>query len=121
VVLTPEPTSFADAYAMVKVLYERGARRIGIIVNMAASDRDGLETFDKLNALTVKFLKQPVDFLGTLPYWREVGGYVRRQRQLLSEKGASPFARRIGEIARRIGGGTPAPKGFFERLWGTFA
>ena len=31
-VMSPEPTSLADAYAMVKVLYEKGARRIQTLV-----------------------------------------------------------------------------------------
>ena len=119
VVMTPEPTSLADAYAMVKVLHERAARRIGIIVNMSSSEREGTETFDKLNALVVKFLRYPVEHFGSLPYCREVAQYVRKQRLLLLEKGDTAFARRIKGIARRIGGETvEAKSGFFNRLLG---
>ena len=57
-VMSPEPTSLADAYAMVKVLCDKGAQRIEPLVNMAVSDRDGMETFDRLNALVLKFLKR---------------------------------------------------------------
>jgi flagellar biosynthesis protein FlhG len=120
VVMTPEPTSLADAYAMVKVLHERAARRIGIIVNMVSSEREGAETFDKLNALVVKFLRYPVEHFGSLPYCREVAQYVRKQRLLLLEKGDTAFARRIQGIARRIGGKTvEAKRGFFDRLFGS--
>ncbi|MBN1578432.1 MAG: P-loop NTPase [Chitinispirillaceae bacterium] len=119
VVMTPEPTSFADAYAMVKVLNERRSQRIGVIVNMASSEREGTETFDRLNALVLKFLKHPVEHFGTLPYCREVAQYVRKQRLMLLEKGDSPFARRIQGMARRIGHIPVRTKnGFFERLWG---
>ncbi len=119
IVMTPEPTSLADAYAMVKVLSERTIQRIGVIVNMVSSDREGSETFDKLNALVVKFLKRPIEHFGTLPYYREVAQYVRKQRLLFIEKGNSVFVQRIQGISRRICGITTyTKKGFFERFWG---
>ncbi len=119
VVATPEPTSLADAYAMIKVLFERGAFRVGVAVNMCSSDREGTEIFDKLNALVIRFLQRNIEFTGAIPYCREVGSFVRKQRSLLLEKRDSPFARHIGELARRLCG-IPAPVrcGFFERLWG---
>jgi flagellar biosynthesis protein FlhG len=118
IVMTPEPTSLADAYAMVKVLYERGVHTIGVIVNMAVSDRDGREIFDKLNALVIKFLKRSLQLYGTLPMYREVGRYVRRQRLLLLEKKNTVFSMRIHGVARRLGGlPARAKTGFFERLF----
>ena len=118
VVMTPEPTSLADAYAMVKVLNERRARRVGVIVNMASSEREGAETFDRLNALVLKFLQYPVEHFGTVPYCREVAQYVRKQRLLLLEKGDSSVARSIRSMTRRIGSiPVQAKRGFFERLW----
>ncbi len=118
VVMTPEPTSLADAYAMVKVLHERAAKRIGIIVNMTTSEREGMEVFDKLNALVLKFLRYRIERLGSVPYCRDVAQYVKKQRLLLLEKGDTPFARRIKNIAKRIGGETAADRkrGFFERV-----
>ncbi|MBN1309119.1 MAG: P-loop NTPase [Chitinispirillaceae bacterium] len=119
VVMTPEPTSLADAYAMVKVLAERHAKRVGVIVNMASSEREGAETFDRLNALVLKFLQYPVEHFGTLPYCREVSQYVRKQQLLLLEKGDGSFARRIRGMARRIGTiPVQTKRGFFDRLWG---
>ena len=84
---------------------------------MAASDREGSEIFDRLNALVVKFLKRSLEHYCTLPQYREVGQYVRKQRLLLLEKSNSVFARRIYQLAARIGGiGRPAKSGFFDRL-----
>ncbi|MBN1759575.1 MAG: AAA family ATPase [Chitinispirillaceae bacterium] len=117
VVITPEPTSLADAYAMVKVLSERTDHPIGIVVNMAVSDREGSEIFDRLNALVVKFLKRSLEHYCTLPQYREVGQYVRKQRLLLLEKSNTVFSRRIYQLAARIAGsGTPVKSGFFDRL-----
>lgn len=119
IVMTPEPTSLADAYAMVKVLFERGLERMGVVVNMAGSEKDGVETFDRLNALVLKFLKRSLDYYTTLPYYREVKRSVRRQRLLLLEKGNTAFAQRIRSINRRVfkeGSSERTTGGFFERL-----
>jgi len=117
-VMTPEPTSLADAYAMVKVLYERGCTHIGTVVNMANSDIDGSETFDRLNAIVVKFLKKPLELLGTLPFDRDLPKCVRRQKLLVVEKAESGFTVRIQAIARKISGSVPVRKqSFFSRLW----
>jgi flagellar biosynthesis protein FlhG len=102
---------------MVKVLSERKNARIGVVVNMASNDREGGETFDRLNALVVKFLHRSLVHFGTLPHHREVAQYVRRQRLLLLDKGNTFFARRIKEIARRIYGiPVRENRGIFERL-----
>lgn len=118
VVMTPEPTSFADAYAMIKVLNERTTATVSIVVNMASSEKEGIETFDKLNALVVKFLKRTVDFLGVLPFTDEVGFHVRKQRLLLSEKSESAFSRRVYAIARKLYGDMNSIRklGFFGRM-----
>lgn len=120
IIMTPEPTSLADAYAMVKVISERSDRPIGVVVNMAASDREGTEIFDRLNALVVKFLKRSLEHYCTLPIYREVGQYVRKQRLLLLEKKNTVFARCIYSLAGRvIGSELQVRRGFFDRLvWG---
>ncbi len=118
-VISPEPTSLADAYAMVKVLYEKGARRIQTLVNMATSERDGVETFDRLNTLVVKFLKQPLELLGILLFNREIPKSVRRQRLMVLDKTGDNFSLRIAAAARRLCGmASPVKRtGFFRKFW----
>lgn len=117
-VMTPEPTSLADAYAMGKVLFEHGAGRIAVIVNMATSDREGMETFDRLAALVVRFLKKELVLYGMLPYDRDVSRYVKKQQLLVLQNPTGIIAEKISAIARRILGLAPAGKtGFFTRLW----
>jgi flagellar biosynthesis protein FlhG len=117
-VMTPEPTSLADAYAMVKILYEKGSQRIAVIVNMVSSEKEGVETFDRLNTLVVKFLKRPVELVGILNSNSDVPRYVRRQQVLILDKGQEQTASRIKAIARKLSGLTFAGKqGFFSRFW----
>jgi flagellar biosynthesis protein FlhG len=118
VVLTPEPTSFADAYAMVKVLFDRKIARLSALLNMVSSDAEGKETFDKLNTLVVKFLKRPLDLLGMLPFDKQVSILAKRQKMVLVENPRSLFAGRISAIARAMSGVQSLRKeGFFSRLF----
>lgn len=117
-VMSPEPTSLADAYAMVKVLYDKGAQRIEPLVNMAMSDRDGMETFDRLNTLVVKFLKKRLNLLGILLVNKEISQYVRKQKLLVLEKSNDIFSVRIQAVARKLCGMPPVKKlGFFGKFW----
>jgi flagellar biosynthesis protein FlhG len=117
-VMTPEPTSLADAYAMAKVLFEHGAERIAVIVNMATTDREGMETFDRLAALVVRFLKKQVVLYGTLPFDRNVSRYVKKQQLLVLHDPGGKLAEKNLAIARKISGLPPAKKtGFFTRVW----
>ncbi len=117
-VMTPEPTSLADAYAMVKVLYEKGCEKIGVVVNMCVSDREANETFDRLNTLVVKFLKRPVDFFGSLPVNRDVPQYVKKQKLIVLDKGHEQFNNRVIDIVRRISGIHVVRKeSFFLKFW----
>jgi flagellar biosynthesis protein FlhG len=117
-VMTPEPTSLADAYAMAKVLFERGAERIAVVVNMATSDREGMETFDRLDAIVVKFLKKQVVFYGMLPFDRDVSRYVKKQQLLVMEVPCGRFSEKTQGIAWKVAGARPLRKeSFFMRLW----
>jgi flagellar biosynthesis protein FlhG len=117
-VMTPEPTSLADAYSMAKVLFEHGAKRIAVVVNMATSDREGIETFDRLAALVVKFLKKQVLLYGILPFDRDVSRYVKKQQLLVLEDPGGKLAGKSRAIAWKISGLAPVEKeSFFTRLW----
>jgi flagellar biosynthesis protein FlhG len=114
--MTPDPTSLADAYAVVKLLYERGQRRIGTIVNMVMSEKEGMETFDRINAVVIKFLKEPLEFLGVLPMNRELQRFIRMQR-LMTEKRNDEFFLRVSKISKSLIGLVAIEKeGFFERF-----
>jgi flagellar biosynthesis protein FlhG len=116
-VVTPEPTSFADAYAMVKVLYKKQNMSVFVLVNMAADDADGKETFDRLNALVVRFLKRPLTCLGIVPFDKHVGIAVRRQSAIATVHPRTAFASRVQQAGRMLCG-FPSPKseGFFSRF-----
>ena len=117
-VMTAEPTSLADAYAMVKVLYERGCGRIGVVVNMCLSEREGNETFDRLNTLVVKFLKRPLELFGCMLMDPDVPQYVKKQKLIVLDKGHEQFNGKVLDITRKISGAQVDKKqSFFTRFW----
>lgn len=117
VVMTPEPTSLSDAYAMIKVLNEKQCSKIGVIINMAGSDRNAVEIFDRLNTIVLKFLKKSVEIWGILPINKDIPRYVRKQSVFVLDKPYDQFSKRTGSIVRKVSGISCYQKqGFFARF-----
>jgi flagellar biosynthesis protein FlhG len=118
-VLTPEPTALADVYATVKMLVSRGATKMLVLVNMAATEKEGQDIFEKLETLTKSFLNVKLECAGILPVDPDIPRLVRAQKNLLIEKPGSGFSRRIQNCARLLCGMPPMNNdlGFFMRLF----
>ncbi|HZR84505.1 MAG TPA: MinD/ParA family protein [Candidatus Binatia bacterium] len=103
VVLTPEPTSLTDAYALVKVLATRyAARRLDVLVNLARDRAEAERTFGQVARVAERFLGVDLRWRGWVPWDAEVGEAVRRQRALLEFAPASPAARALDAFAAEI-------------------
>lgn len=103
VVVIPEPTSMADAYGLIKSLVERSfASPISIVVNRARSIGEAKMTADRMIALTMQYLEQPVRWGGFLLEDSAVGGAVLSRRPFSAFKRSSLAAKSVGLIADRI-------------------
>jgi flagellar biosynthesis protein FlhG len=66
-VVTPEATSITDAYTMVKTLSGRyGALRFRLLVNQCRDAHEGAALFQKLSAITGRFLEVSLEYLGSI-------------------------------------------------------
>lgn len=103
VIVTPEPTSLADAYALIKVL-SRDSRenRFRVLVNTARSEKEAFDTFRKLAIVADKFLNLSIDYLGYLPYDTHVRDAIIAQKCFISIYPNSNFAKRLANIGRRL-------------------
>lgn len=102
-VVTPEPTSVADAYGMIKVLSTRaGVRRIRIVANMAASAAEGDRVFRRLASLTDRFLDVALDYVGHIPRDPCVGRSVMRGEPFSLTYPDCPASRAVASIAARL-------------------
>jgi len=103
VIVTPEPTSLADAYALIKVLSrDFNETHFRILVNTARSEKEAFDTFRKLAIVADKFLNLSVDYLGYLPYDQHVKDAIIAQKGFIAMYPNSNFAKKLANIGQRV-------------------
>ena len=81
VIVTPDPASITDSYAVIKVLFKKTGRKdFNIIVNMARDESEALEIYKKLLSVTDKFLDVYLNFIGYIPMDRNINLATKRQK-----------------------------------------
>lgn len=102
-VTSPEPTSIANTYALLKSLcIDPAGPPWELLVNQASTPIQARDIVQRMQRTTESFLKYPINSLGYLPVDPAVaeGIYQRVPFRLASP--LSPASRAIGQIARRI-------------------
>ncbi len=103
IILSPDPTSMTDAYALIKILHSRyGKKRFNLVINSVKSKKEGREVFEGIKAVLKRFLKIEPDFLGSLPVDNHVVKAIRNQKPFLITYPDSRASIAITEIADRI-------------------
>lgn len=104
VVASPEPTSMADAYALMKVVSGRlGARRFRLLVNMAGSRREGDEVARRIGLVADRFLDVSIRYAGAIPADDYVRLAVCQQRAVVELFPQAPASRAFGKLAEAVG------------------
>jgi len=104
VVVTPEPTSITDAYALIKVLRkDYGVKRFSLIVNNVLSQREGNEVANKLNMVCGRFLEDvALDMLGCIPHDLRIPECIKGQKAYVGVHPQGEASRHLKDIAERI-------------------
>jgi flagellar biosynthesis protein FlhG len=102
VVLTPEPTSLTDAYAVIKVLRQNhGIDHFKILVNMAPDAKAAKNIYGRLYKACDHFLTGvTLECAGYVPLDPVVRNAVIRQRPFFIESPNSPAAKAVADIAK---------------------
>lgn len=104
VVTSDEPTALTDAYAFIKVTHGEGSvRDLRIVVNMAASLREGERTYGSLRKACEGFLKISPPLLGIIRRDPKVRESIRHQMPTLIRFPHSEAAEDVEKIAQRLG------------------
>jgi flagellar biosynthesis protein FlhG len=103
-VVTPEPTSITDAYALLKTLNRKGDfipdnTVIKMISNRVESYEEARQLFNKLNLVVEKFLTVKMQFLGAIPQDSNVSKAVMQQKPYSTLYPNSPSSKAIFELA----------------------
>ena len=103
VVLTPDPTSITDAYALIKVLCQRYQRkRFSLVLNQVQDTAEGAEVFEKLETVARKFLQAQLSFLGSITSDAVVSKAVRQQKPFFTAFPNSEAAHCVGRIGNAL-------------------
>ncbi len=103
-VLTPEPTSLTDAYALIKVMkLHHGVDKFKVLVNMAPDMKEAKEVFKKLYMACDHFLSGvSLDLVGVIPRDQNMRKAVINQTPLCKIAPSSPACVKIAEAAKKI-------------------
>lgn len=83
-VTTPEPTSITDSYSLLKALtqyprFSPEATKIKCLSNRVESATEGQQLFYKINAVVQRYLKVPMEYLGSIPQDNQLQQSVMQQ------------------------------------------
>ena len=103
IVVSPEPTSITDAYAMMKVLFlKHSENHFRLLVNSARSAEEAKEVFNNLSLVGQKFLNLSIDYWGYIMQDDHVAKAVRQQKALVERYPHSPASRCFSDLAKRV-------------------
>jgi flagellar biosynthesis protein FlhG len=113
VVATPEPTSIADAYALIKVLNQKHKiKDFQLLVNQVRSEAEALRVYQQITSVSDKFLHVSIDYLGHV-LWDEMWTYAVRQRKPIVSaypgSGAAKSFRKVADTLFKNTGRKVAP------------
>ena len=103
VVVSPEPTSLTDAYALIKMLYQGYKTKcFMLLVNMVKNSNEAVEVYTRLNNATNHFLGLPIEYLGYIPYDKNVSKAVRKQKLLTEIFSDSKASKSMFKIIEKL-------------------
>ena len=103
VVVSPEPTSITDAYALMKVLsLDYAASTFKLLVNLARSRSEALEIFRHLETVTDRFLDVSVESVGYVLFDEKVSSGVRLQRIVCQAYPETRASRCFASVGRKL-------------------
>jgi flagellar biosynthesis protein FlhG len=119
-VVSPEPTSLVDAYAVVKVLSQQaGVKHFHVLVNPVVDELAAREIFPKLTTVTSRFLNCSVRHLGYVPRDENLHRAIMAQKPVVEAFPLSPASRALGHVADKLLN-TPSPaklEAGFKFMW----
>lgn len=105
VIITPDPSSLADSYALIKVLnqvYRESHMRI--ICNQVKDESEGFGLYARFSEVAGRFLDVRLDYLASIPFDLNLRQAVRAQKLIMQSQPHNEAARAISKMAQKING-----------------
>ena len=126
VVVTDEPASITDAYALIKVLSrDYQLTRFRLLANQSRTPEQGKILYEKLARVCEQFLDVSLDYFGSVPFDHDLRDAVQKQVPVTVYRPNSESAKAFKNLAQKVDR-WPIPKGmtgylqfFVENLFQT--
>lgn len=103
VVVTPDPSSLADAYALIKVLNQRHREnRFSVITNMVRDENEARQVFQKLSDVASRFLCVSLDYRGFVPSDLILRQSIRSQQLVVEVQSRCPASLAIRALSESL-------------------
>lgn len=106
-VTTPEPTSITDSYSLLKALnhhprFSRTDTVIKTVSNRVESEAEGEQLYHKLSAVSNRYLKLPLTYLGAIPQDPQLAKAVMQQLPVSLANPSAKSVRSFENIAQKL-------------------
>lgn len=103
VVITPDPASFADSYALIKVLRQQyQLKKFSVVINMAKDLEEGRVLFRRFEDVVQRFLDVSLEYWGTVPLDPVLRKANQMQRLVVRQDPQSLSALAIRDLTAQI-------------------
>lgn len=111
IVVTPEPTSVADAYALIKVLImgadgqgkdKQSIPKLAMIINQAANEKEANQVYNRMAGVCDRFLGYQIPMLGYIRSDKRVVKAVKARSPYMIETPRSPAGRDMTKLAAAL-------------------
>jgi len=103
IVVCDEPASLADAYALIKVLSKKGAKKkFQIVANMVESSAHGESLFHQLEKVSNHFLEASLEYCGYIPDDEYLKKAIKKQKSVIDAYPTSRSSLAFARLAREI-------------------
>lgn len=103
ILLSPDPTSITDAYALIKVLSRDYQREdFFLVLNLVTNEREGRRTYENVERVVKQFLNLSLQYCGAIPLDEAVVKANRERIPFLKLSPQSKAARTIVRMADQV-------------------
>ena len=103
IVLTGEPTSFIDAYSLIKAaFFDYKIVNFGIVINMAASQMQAKINYNKFQSITQKFLDVNLRYLGHVCASQRIRNSIISRTPLVSKNNKNADTKCFDDISQEL-------------------
>ena len=103
VIITPDPSSFADSYALIKVLNQKyKMQNFSIICNQVKDEKQGANLYLRFADVVQQFLPVRISYKGTVPYDPQLKMLNQAQRLIVRQDPQAISSKSIRSISNEI-------------------